>query len=224
MTTVADVRAIVAEMIKRSDQNDNIDREIIGACAELERKLTFISQVAEFTLTTVADQEWYTTLDLSSAIPAEGTNDSATLSMERVLRIEYLAGAPTGQTTTVEIRPLRFKEYQDLSEGAASAGWPTYYTVYGHRLGLWPVPSEVFTIQGDGIIKPVSPTSSSSESAFIDQAQDLVECMAASRICARYINDPRRAATYMGEAERLMANLIGEDTKKRSTGKLKASM
>lgn len=224
MATVADVRAVVADMLARSDLNDQIDREVINACKELERESIFISQVAEFKLTTVANQEWYTSLDLSAAIPAEGTNSSAALPVERVLKVNYLKGTPTGQTTEVEISRLHFSDFQRLSEGASSAGWPTYYTIFGHRLGLWPVPGEVFTIEGDGVIKPVAPTDSSSESAFIDQAEDLVVSLAAERVARRYLQDAEMASAYAADASRLVQSLLREDTKKRGAGRLQARM
>lgn len=220
MTTVADIRAILATRIRRSDVNDEIDAEIIATCREMERWATFIQQRAECVITTVANQQWYSTVDLSSSAGV-GTNDSATLDVGRILRIQHMQRT-SGSGLDEEIVPVAFRMFQQLSEDTASGGPPINYTTYAHRIGLWPVPASIMTVEFDAYIKPVTPTASTSESAYIDEAQDYVESRAAQRVHQHVLRNYEAAGSMAGEVRELRDGLLHENAKKQSSGRVRS--
>jgi hypothetical protein len=222
MTTLSDIRGNVVRMIGSNAHFAEIEREIVRACEKLSRENLHVSEVAEFSFVTVADQQWYTSVDLSSAVPAVGTNDSASMSVRNIIKIKYLMATPGAGGIDDGLDFVSFDRFQRLSEGNSSGGYPTVYTVWANRIGLWPVPSTVYTVQGDGVIKPVIPTSITSECAYFDEYPDLVEAIVAGQIFKKYAKDPAAASMYADEERRLMSDIRHEDAMKRTSGKLAA--
>lgn len=220
MATLNDIRGNVLRMVGSNAHFAEAEREIIRACEKLARENLHVSEVAEFEFATVANQQWYSTVDLSSASLAAGTNDSATLSVKNIISIAYLMATPGASGIDDDLKEVPFKHFQRLSEGNSSGGYPTVFTMWGNRIGVWPVPSAVYTIQGDGVIKPVIPTGITSECVYFDEYPDLVEAMAAGQIAKKYMKDPAAATMYADEERRLMSDIRHEDAMKRTSGRL----
>jgi hypothetical protein len=220
MAMVSDVRTVVADMLKRSDLNSEIDREIMRVCESLERLATWVTERAEWTLTTVAATEWYSTVDLSSSAGL-GTNDSATLAVNRILSIDYLEITPGSGGIDYRLREVSFRRFKEISENNTAGGYPDYYTRYAARIGLWPEPSDIFTIEGAGHIKPAMPTAANSVSVYFDEMRDYVETETAGRVALKYIRDMDNVQRYLGHAAGLLRDAAHENAKKQLTGKIR---
>lgn len=218
MTTLADIRATIADELRRTDLNDQIDRSIIRACEYIARECSFITERAECEIATIAGQQWYSTVDMSSSA-GPGTNDSATLDAGEVLNILHMQRLDTSSLYQ-EITERAFKTFERLSEDTASGGPPVHYSMYGGRIGFWPVPQSVITIEFSGYIKPVIPSTGTDECVFFDEAQELVERLASQRVNRHYIRDFEAAQADSMTAGEIIAGLRHENAKKQSAGRI----
>jgi hypothetical protein len=216
MTTLLDVRNRVADQLSRSDLSTQIDREIQLAIARYNRRVTWLHEVRSFTLTSVADQAWYATVNLTSGTGPQDVTGRTAVDVADIQTIHYMRDADFE-----DLRPMAYMEFEKLFDTVSGGSRATYYSLYAGQIGIWPVPAAVENFAISAMVKPVVPSASSDESVWFDQAQELIENAAASAICRKFIQDGERAAAFQVYEAAAWDDLVAEGNKKMATGRLR---
>lgn len=216
MTTFLDIRDRVADQLARSDLSTQIGREIQLAIARYNRRVTWLHEVRDCTLTTVASQAWYSTVDVSTGAGPQDVTGRTAVDVPDIQAITYMRDAGD-----IELRCLDYRDFERLFLSTNSGGTPTYYSIYAGRIGLWPVPSDVQSITLSAQVKPVIPTLADDESVWFDQAQELIENATCAAICRKFIQDGDRAQAYAVYEQAAFEDLVREGAMKMATGKLR---
>lgn len=219
MATLSDLSSNIADDLARSDLETQITRNIGYAVQKLRREVSHLTEQRGCVLTTAQGQAWYSAVDLSAA---EGYEDmtGATVTVSDILGIDYMSLGPTGSGQ--RICETHHEDFQRLLDSTASSGEPVNFCIYAGRIGLWPTPSATMTVYFTANVRPQVPAAASSSSVYFDEAQELVEAMAAARVCRKVIQDYERAAQFDAIAVSEMQALGWETVKKTTTGRLKA--
>lgn len=218
MANLASVALTVAKMVGRADATgatildleDEIKDEIINAIKFYNRKPLHLLETRAGTLTTVAAQTWYTEVDTTT-----------TISVNSILDIHYMRENPGASGLNEPMREIAYNRFEQLQEGSTSSGQPEYFTRYAGSIGIWPTPGAVHTLYWSGLVKPIVPSADSDESVWFDEANELIECAAARRVCSKWLRDPERAAIYTAEEQNIYRQLRGEYVSKSTTGRIK---
>lgn len=216
MTTLLDVRNRVADQLSRADLNTQIDREIQLSIIRYNRRVTWLHEVRAATLTTVAAQTWYSSVDVSTGAGPQDVAGRTAVDIADVQKIDYLRDADSE-----DLRQMHYREFERLFDTTATTGRATYFTLYAGQIGLWPAPSgvEVFTLSA--VVKPVVPALATDTSVWFDQAQELIENAAAAAVCRKFIQDGERAQAFFVYEEQAWQDLQAESNKKGATGRLR---
>ncbi len=216
MTTLLDVRNRIADQLSRSDLSTQIDREIQLAITRYNRRVSWLHEVRGATLTTVAAQIWYDSLDISTGEGPQDTTSLTAIPVSDVQQIDYMREA--------NLDPILQRSYRDferLYDVTGSSGRVSYFTLYAGRIGLWPEPSGVQAITLSVVVKPQVPASATDTSIWFEQAQELIENAAAAAICRKFIQDGDRAQAFQVYEGAAWEDLVKEGNQKMATGRLK---
>lgn len=217
MVAMSTLISNIGDELSRSDLDTQIQREIVNAHRFYANKMTFITERRGGTLTTVADQTWYGTIDFSAS-DGEGTL-GASVDVQNVVRVEYIK-IQRAAGVDEPIWRVSYRKFEEFVAGSPSTSVPTYWTFAGGKIGLWPTPDAAYTVYVSAFVKPVEPSVTTDESPLFDYAQELIEASAAQRVCAKYLLDTERAAVYAGIEARLWRDVQSETTKKVSTSRI----
>lgn len=202
-----------------TDLETEIKEEIGEAITFLNRQQWHLTEVRKVTLTTVASQEWYSTVDLTTGAGDQDLTGRTTVDVNSVLDIDYI------RETTSSLRDgllmLRYRDFERLQEGSAIGGVPTGYTLYAGQIGIYPIPDQAYALEFSASIKPVIPTLDTDTSVWFDQARELVEAGACKRVCIKYLRDRERALEFAAVEEAAMSQLHREFVSKAATGKIR---
>lgn len=216
MTTLLDVRNRVADQLARSDLSTQIDREIQLAIIKYNRKVTWLHEVRQATLTSVAAQTWYTSIDVSTGAGPQDVTGRTAVSVQDIQKIDYIRDADSEY-----LKQMHYTDFERLFDTTATTGRATYFALYAGQIGLWPSPSEVEAFTLSVVVKPVVPSLATDTSIWFDQAQELIENATASAICRKFIQDGERAQAFVVFEDQAWQDLIAEGNKKSATGRLR---
>jgi hypothetical protein len=216
MTTLLDVRNRVADQLARSDLNTQIDIEIQLAIARYNRRATWLHEVRSFTLTSVIDQAWYATVDLSTGTGLQDVTGRTAVSVADIQTIHYMRDADFD-----DLRAMAYMEFEKLFDTVSGGSRATYYSLYAGQIGLWPVPATVADFTISAMVKPLVPVLATDESIWFDQAQELIENAAAGAICRKFIQDGDRAQAFQVYEAAAWEDVVSEGNKKMATGRLR---
>mgnify|MGYP003440349363 FL=1 len=217
MTTFLDVRTRVADQLARSDLNTQIDREIQLAMARYNRRVSWLHEVREVSLTSVAAQAWYSSVDVSTGTGPQDTTGRTAVDVADIQKIDYMR-----DPNYDDLRQVHYSDFEGLFDTTGAAGRPTYFTLYAGQIGIWPVPDGVTIYTLSAVVKPVIPSLATDESIWFDQAQELIENAAAAAICRKFIQDGERAQAFQVYETEAWNDLVREGNQKMATGKLRA--
>lgn len=218
--TLATLTTSIETMLTRTDLTASIKKEIRSTVAHYVRMGGDYLQRGEGELTTVAGQQWYATVDFSGSFGAE-TSPSATLGVADILLIEHMKIAPGSSGYDDSIVPVDFDTFERLSNGADTGQDPEYYCIHAERIGLWPIPDGVLTIEVAGLIRPAPVTTDGGSTPFFDRFTELVECAAAKRICQKYTLDLERAQAFAAMEAEIWGPIAADMRRRLSTGRLR---
>ena len=217
MTTFLDVRTRVADQLARSDLNTQIDREIQLAMARYNRRVSWLHEVREVSLTSVAAQAWYSSVDVSTGTGPQDTTGRTAVDVTDIQKIDYMR-----DPNYDDLRQVHYSDFEGFFDTTGAAGRPTYFTLYAGQIGIWPVPDGVTIYTLSAVVKPVIPSLATDESIWFDQAQELIENAAAAAICRKFIQDGERAQAFQVYETEAWNDLVREGNQKMATGKLRA--
>ncbi len=216
MTTLLDVRNRIADQLSRSDLSTQIDREIQLAITRYNRRVSWLHEVRAATLTTVAAQVWYDSIDISTGEGPQDTTGLTAVAVSDVQQIDYMREANDDP-----ILQRSYRDFERLYDVTGASGRVSYFTLYAGRIGLWPEPAGVQAITLSAVVKPQVPASATDTSVWFDQAQELVENAAAAAICRKFIQDGDRAQAFQAYETAAWEDLVKEGNQKMATGRLK---
>lgn len=218
--TLATIAATVAGMLTRTDLTAEIKKEIRSTVAHYVRMGGDFLQRGEGEITTVANQQWYATVDFSGSFGAE-SSPSATLGVADILLIEHMKIAPGSSGYDDSIVPVDFDTFERLSNGADTGQDPEYYCIHAERIGFWPIPDSIMTIEVAGLIRPAPVTLDAGTTPMFDRFTELVECATAKRICQKYIFDYQRAQAFAAMEAEIWGPIASDMRRRLSTGRLR---
>ena len=217
MTTFLDVRDRVADQLSRSDLSTQIDREIQLAIARYNRRVTWLHEVRAVTLTSVAAQAWYSTVDVSTGAGPQDVTGRTAVDVSDIQSVRYMRTADYD-----DLKQVHYSDFERFFDTTGSAGRTAYFTLYAGQIGLWPVPAGVETFTLSVVCKPVVPSSAADTSVWFDQAQELIENAAASAICRKFLSDGERAQAFKVFEDAAWDELLAESNKKAATGRIRS--
>lgn len=241
MSDLATTALTVAKMIGRAntagtailDLETEIKDEIKNAIRYYNRKPMHLLEVRGGILTTDAGVTWYSTVDVGNTIrDSEGFNiievggevvveAAATIFVDDILDIHYMRENPGASGLNEPMREIAYVRFEQLQEGSTATGQPEYFTRYAGQIGIWPTPGAEHEIYFSALIKPVVPTSDTDPSIWFQEANELIECAAARRVCSKWLRDADLAASYAAEETHLYRQMYGEYVSKSTTGRIK---
>lgn len=217
MTTFLDVRDRVADQLSRSDLSAQIDREIQLAITRYNRRVTWLHEVRAVTLTSVAAQAWYSTVDVSTGAGPQAVVGRTAVDVSDIQSVRYMRTADYD-----DLKQVHYSDFERFFDTTGSAGRTSYFTLYAGQIGLWPVPAGVETFTLSVVCKPVIPASATDTSVWFDQAQELIENAAASAICRKFLSDGERAQAFKVFEDAAWDELLAESNKKAATGRIRS--
>jgi len=180
MTTLATMKARIADELARDDLASQIGLAISDAIRAYQSDRFLFSETRSFTFSTVEGKEFYTVSD----VPAFGlmrTVDQITLTI-----------APTVWTLTQ--RP----SYQ--LEGLTPAnGQPDDYSIFARQLRFYPVPDAAYSMRLIGSFAVAEPADDTEAgNVWMNEAERLIRSRAKLEIMAHVIKDYEAAQAMQG--------------------------
>ena len=217
MTTFLDVRNRVADQLARSDLSAQIDREIQLAIARYNRRVTWLHEVRAVTLTSVAAQAWYSSVDVSTGAGPQAVVGRTAVDVSDIQSVRYMRTADYD-----DLKQVHYSDFERFFDTTGSGGRTAYFTLYAGQIGIWPVPAGVETFTLSVVCKPVIPASATDTSVWFDQAQELIENAAASAICRKFLSDGERAQAFKVFEDAAWDELLAESNQKSATGRIRS--
>lgn len=221
MATLAEIADTVADMMSRSDLTTQIKREIPNAVRRLNREMSHVTEVRNLTFETVPGEAFYGTL---SIVGGEGYDPAAwspgVIDVRDVQKIVHMRKSPGITELDEPMMFVPYRRFEAYREGTTSGGDPFWYTRYGARIGVYPTPSVVLTIQISAHVKPTVPSGDASTSIWFDEAPEMVEAMTAARVYRKYVQDEERAQKFDAIASAERTAIYGESARLSGSGVL----
>lgn len=220
MANLGEVVARVADMLARTDLNTQIKAEVQQTIKHYECKPWAFTEHLDATLTTVAGDAYYETVD---ATAGEGlVTFSAAVAVERIVSIADVVIDRGPDQHNAPLAQWRFTDIKSAVESTSSQGEPYHWARYAGRLILYPVPDAVYTIRLSGVFMPPIPAEDSDTSVWFDRAQELIEMGALLRVASKYrVLDDGETVKFAGLVQSAEAALRGESNMQRRTGRIK---
>lgn len=209
MTTLATIKAEIADDLVRSDLTSQIASAITSAIKFYQRQRFYFNETRSETFATVVDQADYDSAD-DTEIPNFLGFD--------LLHLTYSGSRyPLGK---IDQRDMEF--YQDTN---AASGMPSLWSYYDETIWLYPIPdSTSYTITMMGPKKIAAPaTDSEASNVWMVDAYELIRCRAKKYIAVHVLRD-NEMAQWMDLAEQdALRQLVAEGTMKMGSGMIQAT-
>lgn len=206
MTTLAALKAEIADDLDRDDLANQIASEIAAAIRHYQAHRLYFSESRERTFATVAGQTWYGVAD-DPAIPAFVAIDA--------MWIED--GAASHRLD--RLQPDRF---EDLAGGATASGRPASFTWFGLAIGLHPVPDGAYTVRPSGHVQVAAPASDAEAgNPWMVDGYHLIRFRALRRLHLHKLKDPESAAMAAADELDEFSRLKAETGRRVATGRLR---
>ena len=205
MSTLATLKADIAEDLDRTDLTSAIASEINNAIRFYQPRKFYFNESRGKTITTVADQTWYT------------SSDDADIGL-----IKQIDGVII-ETSTYD-RRLDWLDPQalEVSTDANSASQePDYWTYYNQQIGFYPVPDGAYTMRLFGTFSVAAPASDGeADNPWMTEAYDLIRHRVLSKLYLLKIKELEIAAVLRSVEEEELKRIVQETGRRQSTGKV----
>jgi hypothetical protein len=182
MSTFAQMRAVIADDLDRSDLTTQINRAINRAITHYEKERFWFNEKTG-TFSTVANQSSYGSAD---SIPTD------------MAEIDYMEVTVTS-TDKPEIKGGKtFSEIAYLIGGGGTGSYPEHYAFYQEKLYFYPIPDSVKTITVYYQQKYTELSADADTNDWTTYAEDLIESRACWWIYSRILKDMEQANMYKG--------------------------
>lgn len=209
--TYATMQARIADELDRADLTSQIQNAIQDAIGFYERRyFYFTSNPQDFTFSTVAGQEYYTSSD--NAVIATSPN------------IYRLNGNFYGLR-----RPLHKREWEyidDISTLTTSKAMPQDWAYNGEEIRLYPIPDNAYVITAAAIPRPVRPSANTDGGVWMNDAEALIRTRAKIYLLRDVIraSDMEAELTLLATQEKEeYAALAGETASREAVGEIQPS-
>lgn len=197
MTSYVEMKTRIADELLDSGAltTAQISAAILSAIRNYQRKPFYFNQKKASTFSTVADQEYYTSTELSD-IPNIVQMEGAKVTVNSYKRT---------------LRPLDFETIEDGQDGTIT-GAPSAYCAFNQKIRLYPIPDAVYTVTLAYVYRLTALSADGDTNAWVDEvdAEELIR-QSAKRILALDIlhDDELAVRCYNREAE-VLADLLAE--------------
>lgn len=184
MSTLAIMKARIADELARSDLTSTIAYAISDAIKAYESERWFFAETRDLTISTVAQQEFY------------DSDDTAALA--NLLKIDYLTLYIGDQPYS--ILPMRPAEIEHAATNGTSYGSPSWYCYYNQQIRFYPIPDDVYTIRVGAAVKVAEPADDSeANNPWMTTAERLIRSRAKMELALHVLKDAELAGV-MGQA------------------------
>lgn len=205
MSTLAALKSRIADELARTDLNSQIAQAVSEAIYDYQSTRFSFNQARE-SLSTVADQEFYTSDDL----PGE------------VIEIDSIRATINGRTYQLAV--WGYQELDRIASTTNTTGQPLAWAWYAEELRLYPVPDGAYTLT-ISYHKRIDAPSDAEENVWTNEkyAGQLIRYSALRRIALDYLKDDAEGAKY-AQGESVQLRRLGKESRQLSTGCLVGSM
>ena len=178
MTTLAVMKARIADEVMRDDLTSQIATAISDAIKFYQKKRFYLNEKDEITFSTVASQSEYGAA-ANSLIPY-------------LYKIDWMT--ENGDF----VRQISNEMYRDLME-TPSSGEPYHYVYFQQKIRLYPTPSAVYEIRIQAHYKLAEPASDDeADNPWMTDAEELIRHRAKMLLWRDIILDPEKATICAG--------------------------
>ena len=210
MTTLAALKSAIADDLARPDLTTQIAAAITQAISFYQEERLFWMDSRSDTFDTVQDQSAYTTGDASS-IPLWIKVDDLLLEDSDGIRYGPLCR-------------LRPEVMERLLDESAATGRPDSWSWYNDVFYLHPIPDTAYTVRPMGQVTVAAPASDQEpNNPWMTKGFELIRCAAKGYIFLHTVKDPDQAVAMAASAERELARLRRDTSKRTATGRIVAT-
>ena len=174
MTTLAIMKARIADELSRDDLTSQIAYAIGDAVAAYEDERFFFNESRGLTFPTVIDQEFYTESDAAD--------------IANLVKIDYVSLLTGDQP--FQLLPMRPSEIEFLSTNGTSTGQPNWFLLYDESIRLYPVPDAIYTVRIAGVLKTAAPaTDAEASNPWMTKAERLIRSRAKLELALHVLKD-----------------------------------
>lgn len=206
MSTLAQMRSRIADDLNRSDLNTQIDKAINRAIRHYYNSERFWFNETTGTFATVANQEYYGTVD---SVPSD------------ILSINYLR-LTVSSNNKPEIPQKTYSQIQAMNSGA-SIGQPLYYAWYSNKIWFYPIPDAIYTLTVSYQKSYAVLALDADTNDFTVEAEDLIEARASYWIYERLLKSDQDAARSKVEEQEALRALNIRTCDIVSTGQISST-
>ena len=210
MTTLATLKSTIADDLARDDLTAQIAAAISQAISFYQEERLFWMDTRDTTFDTVAAQSAYTESD-DSNIPLWIKIDD--------LLIEDSDGQAYGPLDRLDQVMM-----ERLLDTSASSGRPESWSLFNDTFYFHPIPDAAYTVRPIGQILVAAPSSDSEpNNKWMTKGYELLRCAAKGYVFLHTMKDMDQASGMAVAAERELAKLRRDSSKRTATGHIKPS-
>lgn len=210
MTTLATLKSTIADDIARPDLTNQIAAAITQAIDFYKEERLFWMDTRTETFPTVADQSAYD-VDDAAAIPLFIKVDA--------MMLQDSDGIEYGPLDRIDQTVM-----EQLLDDSASTGRPDSWSYYNDTFYFHPIPDGVYTVRPMGQIEIAAPSSDVEvNNRWMTKGFELLRCAAKANLYVHTVKEDGEAAKYGMAAERQLAMLRRDTSKRTATGRIVAT-
>lgn len=208
MTTLAVMKADIADDFARGDLTDAIAAAISRAIAFYQRRRFWFNESRDLTFDTIIGQSRYSASD-DTDIPLFYALDGMFITV-------------SGQNRC--LNPITVQQFELWNDNSAATGEPFNYCRFDEGIGLYPIPGAVYTVRPIGHVRVAEPaTDGETDNPWMTDAYELVRSYAAMDVAATKVRDYDYARAMREKVTLHLAALTDETSKRKATGNIRAT-
>lgn len=206
MTTLAVLKARIADELSRSDLTSQIATAVSSAIAFYQRRRFYFNE-ATASVTVSSGAEFY------------GSADAAFLGS--LVKIDTARLAIGG--VYYQLRQMAWSEIDTLASGPTVRGTPGFYCYYAQQVRLYPIPSASATLRLAYVARVAEPASDAASNVWTlpADAEELIRCRAKADLYENLLigaADMSDAIRMRGREQEILAGLLRETGGKAASG------
>lgn len=202
MSTLAVMKARIVREVRRSNIDTDIAAAISTAIKEYQSERLAFNETREFTFTTVANQEFYT------------SSDDADLG--NIIKFDYVVWVQAANSWPLD--PITPERIEYLNAAGTFTGDPQGYCWYGEKMRIYPIPTSALTIRV-GCVKKVAEPASDGESGnrWMTDAELLIRSRAKYELYTHVLLNGTLSAYFDPERDGSPTKTAFEQLKRRTS-------